>query len=34
MEKKQLAERLGEVTSGAWLGQCEGGRTGKSVDDR
>ena len=20
MEKKQLAERLGEVTSGAWLG--------------
>ena len=29
-----MAERLGEVVSGAWLGWCEGGRTEKFVDDR
>ena len=29
-----MAERLGEVISGAWLGLYEGGRSGKSGDGR
>ena len=33
-KEEDLAERLGEVVSVAWLGWCEGGRTGKSVRDR